>query len=127
MITLLLAGAMAGITCGLARLNIWAVISATALFLAIAVIDGSVTGSGLSRVVLTSFIGITLLQAFYLIGSALPQGQTLPASSPISLRPEHVRLMQFAIGQEMRMSWALPVDLPPQLETRVTQLQARYG
>lgn len=78
-------------------------------------------------VVLTSFIGITFLQGFYLIGSALSQEQTLPVSSPMSLRPEHVRLMQFAIGQEMRMSWALPVDLPPQLEARVTQLQARYG
>lgn len=123
MIAIVLVGAVAGAVCGLARLNIWAVISVTVLFLIITVINGSVTDLGIGTIGLTFLIGTTLLQLFYLVGSLLSQERTLPVSS----RPELVRLVQSAIGQEMRMTLALPVELPPQLEVRLAQLEVRYG
>lgn len=127
MIAILFVGVTAGLTCGLARLNIWPIISVTTLFLIITVIDSSVTGLGIATIVSTFFIGTTFFQFFYLIGSLLSHERTLPAFAPAPSRSELVRLVQSAIGQEMRMSLALPVDLPPQLDVRVSQLKARYG
>lgn len=127
MVPILLAGVAAGVTCGLAGLNIWAVTSVTIFFLGVTVIEGSVTGLGPGTIVLMFFIGATFLQLFYLIGSLFSQQRTLPASAPRPSRAELDRLVQAAIGQEMRMSFALPVDLPLQLNLRVAQLRARYG
>jgi hypothetical protein len=127
MIPMLLVGVGAGVTCGLARLKVWALLPAIIFFLIITVVDGRLTRLGLGTTALTFVIGSTFLQVSYLIGSALWQERTHRASSPIPSSPELVRLVQSAIGQEMRMSWALPVDLPPQLDRCVSQLRARYG
>jgi hypothetical protein len=91
------------------------------------------TGRGVGASVLTFFVGSTCLQLFYFVGSLLLQERTRPASAAMPSRPampsqpELVRLVQSAIGQEMRMSWAVPVELPPQLDACVAQLKARYG
>jgi hypothetical protein len=127
MIPLLLVGAAGGVTCGLARLKVWSLVPAIVLFLIITVIDSRLTGLGVGATALAFFIGSTFLQLLYFVGSLLLQERTRPASAPMPSRPELVRLVQLAIGQEMRMSWALPVDLPPQLGVRVAQLQAKYG
>lgn len=127
MIAILLVGIAAGATCGLARLKIWALIPVIIIFLIITVIEGHLTGLGVGGMALTFFIGNAFLQVGYFIGSFLSEEGEQPASRPMPSRPELVRLVQSAIGQEMRMSWALPVDLPPQLDMRVAELRARYG
>ena len=123
----LLTGLATGLICGLARLTIWAVVMATILFFIIIAVDGRITGLGIAAVVSAFFMGTTFLQFFYFVGSLLSQVQTLPAFAPPPAQSEFVRLVQSAIGQEMRMSLALPVELPSQLDVRVKQLQARYG
>jgi len=100
---------------------------ATILFFIIIAVDGRITGLGIAAIVSAFFMGTTVLQFFYFVGSLLSQVQTLPAFAPPPAQSEFVRLVQSAIGQEMRMSLALPVELPSQLDVRVKQLQARYG
>ena len=124
---ILLTGLAIGLICGLARLTIWAVIMATILFFIIIAGDGRITGLGITAIVSAFCVGTTFLQLFYFIGSLLSQVQTLPVFAPQPAQSEFVRSVQSAIGQEMRMSLALPVELPSQLDVRVKQLQARYG
>ena len=134
MIAILLVAVAAGVACGLARLNVWSLIPATAVYLVITVIEGIVTGLGAGTIALTLFIGATVLQLCYLIGWLLfeEQKRRTPAQqrsalAPRPLRPELVRAMQSAIGEELRMRYRLLQDLPQQLDIRVSQLQARYG
>lgn len=123
-IVILLVAVAAGAACGLARLKISAVALTTVIFLIIAVVEDSITGLGVWTIALTLLIGTTFLQLFYLIGWALLEEEEKPAPGRITLRPELVRAMQTAIGQELRMSYPLPQDLPPQLRIRVDQLKA---
>jgi len=127
MMAILLAGVAAGVCCGSAGLNVWALILVTAVFWITTGIGGSVAGLGIGSVVFTVATGTALLQLFYLIGALLSQERTALAFEPLSAGSEFVRSVQSAIGQEMRMSLALPVDLPPELDHRVAQLKARYG
>jgi hypothetical protein len=127
MIGVLLVGVAAGTACGLARLKIWSLILVTIVFSMITVVAARVTGLGAGTIALTLFTGVTLLQLFYFIGLLVVEERKQPATSPKPWRPDVVRALQSAIGQEMRMSCPLPVDLPPQLEARFAQLTARYG
>jgi hypothetical protein len=127
MIAIFLVGVAAGATCGLARLKVWALVPVIITFLIVTVIEGRLTGLGIGTIALTSLIGSTFLQLSYFIGSLLLQERTRPVSAAMPSRPDLVRLVQAAIGQEMRMSWALPVELTPQLDVRVAELKARYG
>jgi hypothetical protein len=127
MIPMLFVGGAAGAACGLARLKVWALFPVLALFLIITVVEGRLTGRGTGAAALTFFVGSVFLQLFYFVGSLLLQERAQPASASMPSRPELVRLVQLAIGQEMRMSWAVPVELPPQLDACVAQLKARYG
>jgi hypothetical protein len=124
---LLLVAVAAGAACGAARLKVWALIPAAAIYSMITITDGIVTGLGAGTITLTVFIGATFLEFFYLVGCVLFEEQERPAPAPRSLRPEFVRAMQSAIGQELRMRYPLPQDLPPELGDRVAQLTARYG
>ena len=125
MIAVLLVTLTAGAACGLARLKVWALIPATAICSMITVIEGIVTGLGAGTIALTLVIGATFLQVFYFIGWVLSQELKRPA--PRSSRPELVRAMQSAIGQELRMHYGLPQDLPQELGVRVAQLKAQYA
>jgi hypothetical protein len=89
--------------------------------------DTIVTSLGAARIALTLFIGATFLQLFYLIGWLLFEEQKRRAPAPRPLRPELVRAMQSAIGQELRMRYRLAQNLPEELGVRVAQLTARYG
>ena len=124
MIAILLVAVAAGAACGLARLKVWALIPATAIYSMIAIIEGIVTGLGAGAIALTLLIGATFLQLFYLIAWIFLEE---PALAPRPLRPELVRVMQSAIGQELRMRYRLPQDLPQELGVRVAQLKALYG
>jgi len=127
MIAILLVAVAAGAACGLARLKVWALIPATAIYSMIAIIEGIVTGLGAGAIALTLLIGATFLQLFYLITWIFFEEQKHPALAPRPLRPELARAMQSAIGQELRMRYRLPRDMPRELGVRVAQLKARYG
>jgi hypothetical protein len=127
MIAVLWVAVAVGAACGLARLKVLALIPATAIYSMIAIIDGIVAGLGVGATTLTLFIGAAFLQLFYLIGWLLVEEQQRPVHPRRSLRPELVRAMQSVIGQELRMRYRLPQDLPQELGVRIAQLQARYG
>jgi hypothetical protein len=127
LIALLLVAVAAGATCGLARLKILVLIPVTTIFLAVTVIEGRANGLGMGTIVLMLFVGATFSQAGYLIGWLLFEERELPAPRPKALPPELVHAMQSAIGEELRMRYPLPQDLPPQLRVRMAQLKARYG
>ena len=126
MIAVLLAIA-AGAACGLARLKVWALIPATAIYSVMAVIEGIVFGSSTGTITLMLLVGAAFFQLFYLIGGLLSQQQKQPGLARRLLRPELVRAMQSAIGQELRVRYRLPQDLPHELAARVTQLTVRHG
>jgi hypothetical protein len=115
-----------GIACAVVRLNACALVVATIVLSITLIIDGRITGLGGGIIALTLFTGVTLLQVFYLGGWFLIEPERPMMSRKLS-RLEVARAVQTAIGQEMRMSCPFPVDLPPQLESRLAQLQARYG
>ncbi len=126
MLAILLASAAAGVCCGSVGLNIFALVSVTAVFWMTTAVGGSAAGLGLGTSVLAIAIGTALLQLFYLIGALLSRERTAPAFAPMSAS-DFVGSVQSAIGQEMRMSLALPVDLPPELDRRLAQVKLRYG
>jgi hypothetical protein len=126
MIAILLVAVAAGVACGSARLKVWALIPATAIYSLITIINGVTAGLGAGFIALTLLIGATLLQLFYLIGWLVFEEQKRFAPSPKPLRPELVA-MQSAIGQELRIRYRLPQNLPQELSVRVTQLKARCG
>jgi hypothetical protein len=129
---MLLVAVAAGVACG-RQLNVWALIPATILYSMITVIQGILTGSGAGTIILTLFIGATFLQLSYFIACVLFQQQKRPASAqrPAPARRlsrlELARAIQSSIGQELRMHYPLPQDLPQELAARVDQLKARYG
>jgi hypothetical protein len=133
MITILLVAVAAGVACGRAQLNVWALIPATVIYSMITVIQGIFTGLGAGTIILTLFIGATFLQLSYLIACVLFQQQKRPAPAqrrapaPRLSRLELARAIQSTIGQELRMHYTLPQDLPRELAARVDQLKARYG
>ena len=102
MIAVLLVAVAAGVAGGLARLKVWALIPATAIYSMITIIEGMVAGLGAGKITITFLIGAAFLQLFYLIGWLLSQEQKRRVPAPRSLRPELVRAMQSAIGQELR-------------------------
>jgi hypothetical protein len=126
-ITILLIAVAAGAACGSARLNVWALIPATVIYSIITVIHGILTGLGAGIITFTLFIGVTFLQLSYLIACILFEQQRRRAPAPGLSRRELVRAMQSTIGQELRMHYTLPQDLPQELAARVDQLKARYG
>jgi hypothetical protein len=93
----------------------------------ITVIQGILTGLSAGIIALTLFIGATFLQLSYLIACVLFQQKKHPAPAPRLSRLELARAMQSTIGQELRMHYPLPQDLPQELAVRVDQLKARYG
>jgi hypothetical protein len=127
MIAVLLVAVAAGVAGGLARLKVWALIPATAIYSMITIIEGMVAGLGAGKITITFLMGAAFLQLFYLIGWLLSQEQKRRVPAPRSLRPELVRAMQSAIGQELRVRYRLSQDLPYELGFRVAQLRARYG
>ena len=88
MMTVLLVAVAAGAACGSARLKVWALIPAIAIYSMITIIEGIVTGLGAGTIALSVVIGATLLQLFYLIGWLLLEEQKRPAPAPRPLRPE---------------------------------------
>jgi hypothetical protein len=132
-ITILLVAVAAGAACGWARLKVWALIPAIAIYAIITVSQGILTGLGAGIITLTLFIGAALLQLSYLIACVLFQQQKRPAPAqrpapaPRLSRLELARAMQSTIGQELRMHYPLPQDLPQELAARVDELKARYG
>ena len=127
MLTVLLVAVAAGAACGSARLKVWALIPAIAIYSMITIIEGIVTGLNAGTIALSVVIGATLLQLFYLIGWLLLEEQKRPAPALRPLRPELASAVQSAIGQELRMRYRLPQDLPRELGVLVAQLSARYG
>src|ERR1700690_250203 len=99
MIAVLLVAVAAGVAGGLARLKVWALIPATAIYSMITIIEGMVAGLGAGKITITFLIGAAFLQLFYLVGWLLSQEQKRRVPAPRSLRPELVRAMQSAIGQ----------------------------
>jgi hypothetical protein len=127
MIAILLVAVAVGAACGLVRLKCWALIPATAIYWGISVIEGIVTGVGVRTITLMLFAGATFLQLFYFIGWLVFDEQKGAAPAPRPLRPELARAMQSAIGQELRMRYRLPQDLPQELGACLGELKARYG
>jgi len=76
MLALLLVACATGLGCGLARLKVWALIPASNVFGVIAVVLGSYLGHTVGGIALTAFLGLTLLQVAYLIGTVVSDTPT---------------------------------------------------
>jgi hypothetical protein len=116
-----------GIACAVVRLRAGALVVATIVLSITFIIEGREIGLSAGIVTLTLFTGVALLQLFYLGGWFFIEYRNQPVLDRKLSPFEVARVLRSAIGQEMRMSCPLPVDLPPHLETRFAQLQARYG
>lgn len=127
MLPILLVAVAAGAACGLSRLKVWALVPVTAVYSMTALIDGIINGLGLGSMALMLFAGATALQLSYLIGGLVSEERKRPAPDAKLARLDLIRLMQSAIGQELRTSYPLPENLSPQLRDRIALLSARYG
>jgi hypothetical protein len=116
-----------GLSLGLARLKVWALIPATIILSLIAAAGGSVYGLRWGTITLAVIVGATILQSSYLIGGLLSEAPSPRAAPRTSLRPDLIRAAQFVIGEELRNQFQMPHDLPRQLRTRMKQLAVRYG
>ena len=118
----------AGLACGLARLKVWVLISATIIFSLLAAIGGASFGLGLGRTAIVLFCVVTLLQVSNLIGATLsdaPKPQRV--SDQIPPKQELLRMVQTAIAQELRAHFEpAPLDdAPRQLRNKLALLETR--
>jgi hypothetical protein len=124
---LLLGSSATGLALGLARLKVLALIPATIVLSLTAAIGGVVFGLRWGTIALIVIAAVTILQSSYLIGGLLSEAPSPRAAPRTSLRPDLIRAAQFAIGEELRIEFERPHELPRQLRTRMKQLAVRYG
>jgi hypothetical protein len=124
---LLLGSSATGLALGLARLKVWALIPATIVLSLTAAIGGVVFGLRWGTIALIVIAAVTILQSSYLIGGLLSEAPSPRAAPRTSLRPDLIRAAQLAIGEELRIEFERPYELPRQLRTRMKQLAVRYG
>jgi hypothetical protein len=124
---LLLGSSATGLALGLARLKVLALIPATIVLSLTAAIGGVVFGLRWGTIALIVIAAATILQSSYLIGGLLSEAPSPRAAPRTSLRSDLIRAAQFAIGEELRLEFETPHELPRQLRTRMKQLAVRYG
>jgi hypothetical protein len=124
---LLLGSSATGLALGLARLKVLALIPATIVLSLTAVVGGVIFGLRWGTIALTVAAAATILQSSYLIGGLLSEAPSPRAAPRTSLRSDLIRAAQFAIGEELRLEFETPHELPRQLRTRMKQLAVRYG
>jgi hypothetical protein len=124
---LLLGSSATGLALGLARLKVLALIPATIVLSLTAVVGGVIFGLRWGTIALTVVAAATILQSSYLIGGLLSEAPSPRAAPRTSLRSDLIRAAQFAIGEELRLEFETPHELPRQLRTRMKQLAVRYG
>jgi hypothetical protein len=123
MFGVLLLACAAGAACGLARLEVWAIIPTSAFFLLIVVALGSHLGLPWDRIAIIVFSVLMLLQVSYLIGTVLFEPSN---ASPVSdQNRELLRTVRTAIAQDLRAYFQPLDDMPPQLRNKLAQLEGR--
>jgi hypothetical protein len=123
----LLVSAATGLGLGLARLKVMAVIVATVIVSFIAATIGVVFSLQWGTIALTVIADVTILQSSYLIAGLLSEAPSPRAAPRTNLRPDLVRAVQLAIGEELRNQFRISHNLPRQLRTRMKQFEAQYG
>ena len=115
-----------GAACGLAQVRLWALVPIIIAFSAVAVVIGSSLGLTYGEITLVLFAALTALEGAYLIGVVLVEeiARHQP-SERLLAKQELLHTVQMAIGDELRVYFAPPGDLPRQLRATLEILASR--
>jgi hypothetical protein len=76
-------------------------------------------------------LGVLIVLIMWAVADWFPRGISealkLRAIGRTSLRSDLIRAAQFAIGEELRIEFQAPHELPSELRTRMEELAVRHG
>jgi hypothetical protein len=124
---LLISSSATGLALALVQLRVFALIPATIIFSLITTIGCVVIGLQWGAIAFTVIANATILQSSYLIAGLLSEASTTRAVGRTNLHTNLIHAAQLAIGEELRIHFQTPHDLPSPLRTRIEQLALRYG
>jgi hypothetical protein len=124
---LLISSSATGVALALVRLRVFALIPATIIFSLITTIGCVVIGLQWGAIAFTVIANAAMLQSSYLIAGLVSEASTTRAVSRTNLRTDLIHAAQLAIGEELRIHFQTPHDVPSPLRTRIEQLALRYG
>jgi hypothetical protein len=125
----LLTSLVLGAACRVARLKVWALIPITFVFSTIIATSSFLSGLKWGTIALTVFAGATFLQLSYLAdGLFFATARLRRVRAHLAIRrAELLRVMQSAIGQELRDHFQTPTDVPQNIRFVLAELELQNG
>jgi hypothetical protein len=115
-VTVCFIGALGGALLGIRSFKVLALVPAIVLLTSYVIVTGIVTGLGFGWIAAYALTAVAILQLTYLMASAaIEYFNMLQTKAPqrISVPPAMLEAVRLAIGQELKVSFDLPRDLPP--------------
>ena len=121
---IVIVGAATGAFLGLRQFKVFVLVPAILLAATGIIMKGVLAGLDYQDISLDSLAIIVSLEIGYFVGSIAAGSLTVRAADR---KTELLHAMQTALGQELRIAFELPRDLPPEWVALVTRLNERHA